>query len=78
MSLEIGLVLLVAAGFLVYIYNSNKKHNAELEAQKAAQAEAWKTDYHNPASPTYDPARVEAEDAEAQANPAPSNWAGDR
>jgi hypothetical protein len=78
MSLEAGLVLLVVAGLLVYIYISNKKHDAEVAALQAAQAEAWKTDYHNPASPTYDAVRVAAEDAEAQANPRPSDYAGDR
>jgi hypothetical protein len=78
MSLLTGLVVLGLIIALVYIYISNKKHNEEVEALKAAQAEAWKTDYHNPSSPTYDPVRVEAEDAEAQSNPRPSDYAGDR
>ena len=78
MSLLTGLVVLGLIIALVYIYISNKKHNEEVEALKAAQAEAWKTDYHNPNSPTYDPVRVAAEEAEAQANPRPSDYAGDR
>ena len=82
MSLSTGLVLLGLVIALIYIYISNKKHNEEVEALKAAQAEAWKTDYHNPNSPTYDPVRVAAEDAQAQAeaeaNPRPSDYAGDR
>ena len=63
MSLEIVLVIVVVAGALFYIYNSNKQKEAEQAAEAAAQAEAWKTDYRNPASPTYDPDRVAAEEA---------------
>lgn len=34
------------------------------KAADIAAAEAWKTDYHNPDSPTYDPDRVAKEEAE--------------
>jgi hypothetical protein len=78
MSLPTALVLLGLVVALIYIYISNKRHDAEVAALTAVQAESWKTDYHNPNSPTYDPVRVAAEEAEAQANPRPIDYAGDR
>lgn len=58
-------VSVAIAGAMIVRGQKVKADRAEAnrKAERAA-AEAWALDYHNPASPAYDPARVAAEEAE--------------
>ena len=61
------LIALLSAGGALVIYD--KRRRAKKDAKARAQWEKeWAADYHNPASPNYDKARVEAEVAAAIAN----------
>ena len=71
MAIFIGLII----SFM--LYNRLRWQKQEAEREKAATI-AWATDYHNPASPTYDAARIAAEQAAAWAqdptNPESPNY----
>lgn len=60
------IVLFVVVAVALFIKDKKNKDRRKKvnDAVDAAAAEAWKTDYHNPNSPTYDPVRVAAEEEE--------------
>lgn len=57
-------VVSVATAMLIHGHKVKTDRDAANKAADIAAAEAWKTDYHNPDSPTYDPERVAKEEAE--------------
>ena len=72
MSQDLTLALFIVFGIamVVHAVTVRKQIAAANAAAAAAQAAAWAVDYHNPASPNYDAAKVAAEaasQAEAQA-----------
>jgi len=57
-------VVAVVTAMLIHGHKVKTDRDAANKAADIAAAEAWKTDYHNPQSPTYDPVRVAKEEAE--------------
>lgn len=60
-TLITAIVAIIIVAFLIYQHQRDKKKQAAEDAAIAAKQAAWAIDWHNPVSPTYDPARVEAE-----------------